>query len=61
MRVQNCRDHSREAPLELLAAADVAHLHPVPFASDQSCFPERPKMLRKRGFGDAAIADLKEI
>jgi len=45
MRAQNRGDQSREATLELLAAADVAHLHPVPFASDQSRFPERPEML----------------
>jgi hypothetical protein len=45
MRIQNRGDQSWEAPLDFLAAADVAHLHPVPFAPDQSRFPERPEML----------------
>jgi len=32
MSVQNRGDQSREAPLDLLAAADVAQLYPMPFA-----------------------------
>jgi hypothetical protein len=45
MRIQNRGYQSREAPLDLLASADIAHLHPVPFASDQACLPERPEVL----------------
>src|SRR6266404_1727357 len=45
VRIQNRGDQSREAPLDLLAAADVAHFHAVPFAQDQPCFPERPEVL----------------
>src|ERR1700694_3888255 len=45
MRIQNRGDQSREAPLDLLAAADVAHFHAVPLAQDQPCFPERPEVL----------------
>src|SRR6267143_262062 len=45
MRIQNRGDQSREAPLDLLAAAHVAHFHAVPFAPDQPCFPERSEVL----------------
>jgi hypothetical protein len=54
-------DQAGKAVLELFAATDIAHFHPVPLTTNQSCFPQHLEMLGQRRFRDAPVTDLEEL